>query len=87
MPIYDVNCPNCGEVGDIWAKVTEIYALCPNCGAKTERLISATRIICDIEPYWDENLSHHAKSPHGCYVQSRQDRKRKMKELGLAEIG
>lgn len=87
MPIYDVKCPNCGIVEDIWAKVIETEALCPKCGAKTARLISPTRIICDLEPYFDENLADARKAPQGCYVQSRQDRKRKMRELGLTEAG
>lgn len=87
MPIYDVQCPNCGEIRDIWAKVAEINALCPRCGAVTVRLISPTRIICDLEPYWDSNLADTKKAPHGTYVTSRQQRKEQMKRLGLAEIG
>lgn len=87
MPLYDVLCKNCGELTDIWAKIAEMHVSCPQCGAKTTRLISPTRIICDLEPYFDENLAHPQKSPHGSYVTSRQDRKRKMKELGLAEAG
>ena len=86
-PIYDVNCPNCGIVEDVWAKISEIDVLCPNCGAETARLISATRIICDLEPYFDENLADPKKSPHGQYVTSRQHRKKLMKEQGLMEAG
>lgn len=87
MPLYDISCPKCGEIADIWAKIEEIHPICPQCGMATERLISPTRIICDISPYWDENLADARKAPHGCYVTSRQDRKKKMKEFGLAEIG
>ena len=87
MPLYDVDCPNCGEITDIWAKIAENHVSCPRCGAKTKRLISPTRIICDLEPYFDENLAHPQKSPHGQWVTSRQDKKKKLKEQGLAEIG
>ena len=38
-------------------------------------------------PYFDENLGDPKSSPNGQWVMSRQDRKHKMKELGLAEIG
>ncbi len=87
MPIYDYNCQKCGDFTDIWAKIDEMQLDCPKCGGKMNRLISASNIICDLEPYWDENLAHSRKAPNGSYVQSRQDRKRKMKEFGLAEIG
>lgn len=52
-----------------------------------ERLISPTRIICDIAPYFDENLADPKKSPHGQWVKSRQDKKSKLKEQGLVECG
>ena len=87
MPIYDVECPQCGELTDIWAKIDEINVKCPMCGKGTERLMSPTRIICDLSPYFDENLADARKAPQGSYVESRQDRKRKMKELGLVEMG
>jgi len=87
MPIYDVKCPQCGELSDIWAKIAEMHVSCPQCGAKTERLLSPTRIICDLEPYFDENLADPKKSPHGQWVMSRQDKKSKLKEQGLVESG
>jgi putative FmdB family regulatory protein len=87
MPLYDVKCAKCGEIKDIWAKITETEANCPICGDKTERLISATRIICDLEPYFDENLAHPVKSPHGQWVMSRQDKRAKLKEQNLIESG
>ena len=87
MPIYDILCPKCGEIADIWAKIEETRVNCPKCGAETTRLISPTRIICDLEPYWDENLADAKKSPQGQYITSRQHRKRVMKEQGLREVG
>ena len=87
MPIYDCECEKCGIKEDIWAGIECIHPKCPECGLKMVRLMSPTRIICDIEPYYDENLADARKAPQGSYVQSRQDRKRKMKELGLVETG
>lgn len=87
MPIYDVFCPNCGEITDIWAKVDDMHVACPQCGSKTKRLMSPTRIICDLEPYFDENLADPKKSPHGQWVMSRQDKKNKLKEQNLVESG
>lgn len=88
MPLYDCSCPKCGDIKeDIWAKVDEIHPSCPKCGAEMERLLSPTRIICDIQPYFDENLADPKKSPHGQWVMSRQDKKSKLKEQGLVECG
>ena len=82
MPIYDLECPNCGEITDIWAKIEEMAKECPFCGAKTRRLMSPTRIICDLEPYFDENLADN-QDKEGKWVQSRQHRCQLMKEQGL----
>lgn len=88
MPIYDCSCPKCGSIKeDIWARVDEVSPACPDCKSQMVRLISPTRIICDLEPYFDENLADAKKGEKGSYIQSRQDRKRRMKELGLMETG
>lgn len=87
MPLYDYKCPKCGEIIDVWAKIEEMHKECNQCGGVMYRLISPTRIICDIAPYFDENLADSKKSPHGQWVQSRQHRKQLMKEQGLREIG
>jgi len=87
MPLYDCECAECGIIEDIWAEINELSPKCPKCNRQMKRLISPVRIQCDLEPYWDENLADVKKAPHGCYVTSRQDRKRKMVEFGLAEIG
>jgi putative FmdB family regulatory protein len=87
MPLYDCRCPECGEKEDIWARIDELSPKCPECGRGMMRLISPTRIICDITPYFDENLADAKKCPDGQWVKSRQHRKVIMKEQGLAEIG
>jgi putative FmdB family regulatory protein len=86
MPIYDVKCPQCGELTDIWAKIEEFKAKCPMCGKETQRLMSPTNIQCDLTPYFDENLADK-KDIHGKWVKSRQHRKNIMKDQGLVEIG
>jgi putative FmdB family regulatory protein len=86
MPLYDVKCPNCGEIKDIWAGIDENQVICPQCGAKTERLMSPTRIICDLTPYFDENLAD-AHDVHGKWVESRQHKREIMKAQDLVEIG
>jgi putative FmdB family regulatory protein len=78
MPIYDYNCPKCGDKYDIWAKIVEYDLDCPVCGEKMKRLLSASNIICDIEPYLD---GHMAQEPVPVF--SRQDKARKLKERGL----
>lgn len=87
MPLYDCKCPNCGEIEDIWARINEINPKCPRCSREMERLISPTRIICDIEPYFDDNLADSKTSPQGQWVKSRQHKRQLLKEQNLREIG
>lgn len=87
MPIYDCECVECGFQPDIWARIEETEPKCPDCGTKMIRLMSPTRIICDIQPYFDQNLADPQKSPHGQWVMSRQDKKSKLKDQNLVEIG
>lgn len=87
MPLYDVQCPNCGQVDDVWAKIADDQAMCPQCGVATKRLISPTRLQLDIEPYFDENLADAKTSPAGQWVTSRQHKRQIMKEQGLVEVG
>jgi putative FmdB family regulatory protein len=79
MPLYDYKCSNCGMVENVWAKINEQEKLCA-CGLWMKRVISATRSTPDLQPYLDPNMGHEP-----VYVESRQHRKRLMKERGLAE--
>lgn len=81
-PIYDFKCPDCGVIPNVWAKMDESYTKCPKCGILTQRLISPANVSPDMKPYLDPNLGHEP-----VYVESRQHRKRLMKERGLSEIG
>lgn len=73
-----IQCPKC-------YKLLETYSC--ECGWKKIIPNRATNIICDIEPYFDENLADSKKSPQGQWVKSRQHKRQLLKEQGLAEIG
>ena len=47
MPIYEYQCPSCGRVFEEWVKVSEAHGEepCPDCGAKSPRLISHTSFL------------------------------------------
>lgn len=79
MPIYDYKCSDCGLIENVWAKIDEQELPC-KCGLTMTRVISATRTNPDLQPYLDPNLGHEP-----VWVESRQHRKRLMKERGLAE--
>lgn len=87
MPIFDINCPNCGQINDIWAKIDDMHPACPQCGHATVRLISPVRLQLDIEPYFDENLADARKCPNGQWVKSRQHKRQLLKDMDLAEVG
>ena len=80
MPIYDLDCPNCGEIKDIWAKMADMQMSCPQCGAETKRLISSPTVICDLEPYIDYNMAQE-----GVPISSKQQLKQELKDRGLVE--
>ena len=83
MPIYDYQCKNCGKVPDIRAGIYDTEASCPYCHTTMNRLFSPPKnIICDIEPFLDENMGHEP-----VYVRSRREHKRLLKERGLVQIG
>lgn len=52
---------------------------CPKCecGGDTDKIISAYRVIGDMEPYYDENLETHVKG--------KQHRKEVMRDKGVSE--
>jgi putative FmdB family regulatory protein len=85
LPLYDYECRNCGPIIDVWAKIDEVELVCA-CGGTLLRLISPTRIQCDLQPYFDENLGDRG-NPQGQWVKSRQHKRQLLKEQGLAEIG
>lgn len=82
MPLYDFCCTSCGTVENVWAGINEESMPCPKCHEhQATRLFSPPRnIICDLTPYWDENIS---KNGQPVYVESRQHKAKLLKQNGL----
>jgi hypothetical protein len=74
-------------ITNLFAKITEDKIVCPICKINdAKRLFSPTKyVICDIEPYWDENLSD--QYGRAKLIKSRQHKKQVLKEMGLVEAG
>lgn len=47
MPIYEYQCPKCGNIFEEWAKASEAHKEepCPQCGALSPRIISRTSFV------------------------------------------
>lgn len=79
MPLYEYACLSCERHTDAYRSVAERNdaPACPCCGGRTRKVISLSRPIGDMAPYYDENLE--------AFVKSRQHRKVLMKERGVSE--
>jgi putative FmdB family regulatory protein len=44
MPVYEYYCPKCKEDFELMRSMSQVYepALCPKCGKKSQRLVSAS---------------------------------------------
>ncbi len=78
MPLYTYRCTKCETEVDEFRSVAErdIAPEC-ECGSKTRKILSLSKPIGDLNPYYDENLQG--------YVKSRQHRKDLMRERGVTE--
>ena len=47
MPIYEYQCPKCGNIFEEWAKASESHKEepCPKCGTPSPRIISRTSFV------------------------------------------
>ena len=47
MPIYEYQCPKCGNIFEEWAKASEAHKEepCPRCGTPSPRIISRTSFV------------------------------------------
>lgn len=47
MPIYEYECPKCGNVFEEWGKASEPHQMepCPKCGTPAPRVISRTSFV------------------------------------------
>ena len=80
MPIYEYRCRACAEITDAWRSVDERDKAppCQICGTETRKILSVSRPIGDMAPYFDDNLES--------YVKGKQHRKKLMKEKGVSEL-
>jgi len=82
MPLYDFACPICGII-EASVKIGVEKTACQRCGSQMQRLFSPPKnIICDLEPYLDENIGHEP-----IYVKSKRHKRGLLKEKGLVMIG
>ena len=92
MPLYSLECPECGDLAEYFQGVDDRFAEveCEKCGAvmtrATDRAYYADRVMiqgdtcagsCNFSNYYDDGLDMH--------IESRDHRKRVMKEKGLSE--
>ena len=82
MPRYDFICKRCGKPATKWLRLAEYDKLqrCFDCGNILKRLISCKNIICDIEPYLDEDIGP-VGSGEPVFVTSRQHKKQLLKAV------
>ena len=80
MPVYEYRCNDCNEITEQFQSIADRDNCpeCEHCGKDTRKIISSQRVHPDFEPYYDENLETH--------IQSKQHRKKVMKEKGLVEL-
>ena len=78
MPIYEYECGDCQKITDAYRRVADLDNCPPcECGGKTKKIISAFWTHSDLTPYYDDNLQTH--------IQSKQHRKKVMKQQGVCE--
>ena len=79
MPLYDYACTECHKHTEAFRSVAErnVAPPCQHCGRGTRKVISLSKPIGDMQPYYDDNLQ--------AYVTSRQHRKQLMREHGVYE--
>ena len=89
MPVYEFQCQECGRTRDVHRAIKNrservLCDICQTNGVSVimRRIVSRPNVICDIEPYMDDNMG---ETP--VHVESRQHKARLLKERGLAEIG
>ena len=77
--LYEYACQDCHKHTDAFRRVDErnVCPPCQHCGGATRKIISLSKPIGDMAPYYDDNLQ--------AYVTSRQHRRELMKQQGVSE--
>ena len=78
--IYEYRCQECNKITEAVRSVDDRNNVpeCEHCGGRTRKIISVSKVHGDFEPYYDDNLETH--------IQSKQHRKKVMKEKDVYEI-
>lgn len=85
MPLYDVQCLHCGQTEEIFRSLDQFDALPDHCGSQMQRMISAPRVMSDIEPYQAVAADiATGKSPH---ITSRSQHREFLKRNDYVELG
>jgi len=87
IPIYEYQCPDCKEEKEEILHIEDLgeaQVVCM-CGVPMNRVFATPRnVICDLEPYIDENIDRKGVP---IQVESRRHRRQLMKDNHLFEAG
>jgi putative FmdB family regulatory protein len=79
MPVYEIQCLNCGKHEDVFRRIAEMNDLPECCGTPMSRCLSAPSVMADIQPY--------RSMATGEMITSRTQHRNHLKSRGLVEIG
>lgn len=86
MPVYENKCNKCNKHLDIYRTINERNDNLPECcGVIMERVISAPRIINDIQPY--QAMAIDKETGKAPYITSKSQHRDFLKKNGYVEIG
>ena len=82
MPLYDYECPQCGEVHEHYVRMAaaSFPQPCPKCKAPSRRILTRTFYAQSDLDYVEENLGTRP-----IRITSRKQREQLMKEAGVSE--
>ena len=79
MPLYDVQCEQCGHQLEIYRSIAEYNDLPECCGMPMRRMICAPMVLSDIQPY--------RSMIDGTMITSRSQHRTHLKDHGCIEVG
>lgn len=79
MPLYDIECVQCGKQTDVFRKISNYNDLPECCGRPMVRMLSAPEVIADKTCYKSQKT--------GEMITSRTQHKNHLKQHGLIEVG
>ena len=85
MPTYEAQCPTCTKVHLYVATIEQRNDTPQCCGVATDKILSATRVTVDIQPYMTVAYDKETGKPE--YITSRSAHRDFVKRNGYEEIG